>query len=390
MITFIHTADWQIGKPYGIVENEEKRVLLQQERISAIARIGQIARNRKAEFILVAGDLFDSTTPTKATVSATCRAIGNLNIPVYVIPGNHDHGGAGGLWDQPFYINEQKSLAPNLTLLLSNDPVDIGSAILFPCPLLRRHESNDLTAWLRTVDFNFLTDPQKPRIIIAHGTVQGFGEQNTDDENDAPVNYVDVDRIERQNFDYIALGDWHGTKQINDRTWYSGTHEIDRFLKGEEHNPGNILIVTAGRGRNPEVEIVRTTGMNWNSLNFEFNSDENITHFNTEVEEILGSRVNEDMFNLTLKGALGLKVQGELEETVDRLRARLISLKLQNQVVLAPTEEEIMELTDNNSNHLIKNVASRLMDMMAANNQEAELARTALRELYFTINTKDN
>ncbi len=62
----------------------------------------------------MAGDLFDSASVDKATVAATCSAIGQIDLPVLVIPGNHDHGGPGSVWEQAFFVREQAALAPNL------------------------------------------------------------------------------------------------------------------------------------------------------------------------------------------------------------------------------------------------------------------------------------
>ena len=39
MSTFLHTADWQLGKPFAGVEDPDKRVLLQHERLNAGRRI---------------------------------------------------------------------------------------------------------------------------------------------------------------------------------------------------------------------------------------------------------------------------------------------------------------------------------------------------------------
>jgi len=60
MVKFIHTADWQIGKPFAGIGDAHKRALVQQERIEAIKRIGRVAQENGAAFVLVAGDLFDS------------------------------------------------------------------------------------------------------------------------------------------------------------------------------------------------------------------------------------------------------------------------------------------------------------------------------------------
>ena len=42
MAHFIHTADWQIGKPYRQIADEQKRFKLQQERLNAIGRIREL------------------------------------------------------------------------------------------------------------------------------------------------------------------------------------------------------------------------------------------------------------------------------------------------------------------------------------------------------------
>ena len=76
-------------------------------------------------------------------------SIGALGLPVYVIPGNHDHGGAGCLWEQPFFLREREKLAPQLHVLRESEPVVRDDAVLLPCPLVRRHVVDDPTAWVR-------------------------------------------------------------------------------------------------------------------------------------------------------------------------------------------------------------------------------------------------
>lgn len=80
---FLHTADWQLGKPYARVTDPDKRSQLRRERYSAIDRIGRVAQEQGAAFIAVAGDLFDTHQPTKADVSSACSAIGALGLPFW-------------------------------------------------------------------------------------------------------------------------------------------------------------------------------------------------------------------------------------------------------------------------------------------------------------------
>jgi hypothetical protein len=167
MIKFLHTADWQLGKPYQRVNDDSKRARLQLERIACLRRIGETARDSNASFVLVAGDLFDSSSPVNATVAAACESIGAMKIPVLAIPGNHDHGGPGSLWAQPFFVREREKLAPNLRVLLDAKPIILDNAVIFPAPLLRRHDPADPTAWIRTAFDGHDFPADLPRIVLA-------------------------------------------------------------------------------------------------------------------------------------------------------------------------------------------------------------------------------
>lgn len=215
-ITFLHAADWQLGKPYARVFDETMRVRLQNERIDCLRRISDTVSKTNASFVLVVGDLFDIPSPVNSTVARACEAIGHMKVPVLVIPGNHDHGGPGSLWEQPFFIREREQHAPNLRVLLTAGPVMLDHAVVFPAPLLRRHDHTDPTSWIRSA-FDSPDFPRDlPRIVMAHGSVQGFDSaQDDEDEESKGLNRIDLSRLPDLEIDYIALGDWHGTKQIS-------------------------------------------------------------------------------------------------------------------------------------------------------------------------------
>jgi hypothetical protein len=124
--------------------------------------------------VLVAGDLFDAEILPTNTLLEVLQAIGEFKVPVLVIPGNHDHGVPGTLWHQNDCQRHRQTLAPNLRVLLQRQPIELDDLVLLPCPLLRRHEAIDPTAWLRDLDWNALT-AQKLRVLLAHGGVHGFG-----------------------------------------------------------------------------------------------------------------------------------------------------------------------------------------------------------------------
>lgn len=384
MTTFIHTADWQLGKAFARVEDFSKRVRLQQERISVLHRIADAVTDHNADFVLVAGDLFDSTTVTRTIVSEACSAIGRMSVPVYVIPGNHDHGGPGGIWEQAFFRQESEQLAPNLTILLSSEVVQTEHAVLFPCPLLRRHDSTDTTAWLRQIDADDLEQfGNKPRIVLAHGSTQGFGSVEEDEDSGGDsTNQIDLTRLPSGVFDYVALGDWHGTKQVADNAWYSGTPELDRFPKGDSNRPGNILVVQSTREVSPAVTVIATAKFGWHERAFRFSEDTELELFQQNIAEVIGNRVGEDLVRLDLTGSLGLIGQARLETILESLRSRLLRLKLSFNVRIAPTSAEIESLTTRSDDPVIAEVARALLSLAVGESENAQVARIALRELH--------
>ena len=380
---FLHTADWQIGKPFAGIRDEHKRSLVQHARVEAIKRIGVVAREASVDFVVVAGDLFDSPSADRSTVSAACSAVGQMGLPVFAIPGNHDHGGPGSVWEQDFFKREQSALAPNLTVLLEPAPFECDSAVLLPCPLLRRSVSLDLTEWLRSPDVFSALSTDKPRIVLAHGSTQTFsGNWEDDEEDSAAANLLDLSRLPDAEIDYIALGDWHGSKQVHPKAWFSGTPELDRFAKGGDHDPGNILLVEVQRGAQPQVTKEATAGLRWNELTFDFADDTALNEFQDRLSALLGQRTNEDLIRLRLSGSVGIEASSRLDEILESLEARLLRLKLTNQTRIAPTEAEIDALTTRTSDPLIANVAGQLVERAAGEDDDAQVARIALRELH--------
>jgi DNA repair protein SbcD/Mre11 len=85
-VRVLHTADWHVGKPLaGRSRLEEHEAVL--------AEIVDIARARRAEVVLVAGDLFDTTSPSPEAERIVYRTLLDLSQVghVVVIPGNHDN-----------------------------------------------------------------------------------------------------------------------------------------------------------------------------------------------------------------------------------------------------------------------------------------------------------
>lgn len=376
---FLHTADWQIGKPFQSIQDSSKREALRQQRLDTVRSFKSLIDSQELDFVVVCGDLFDSSTPDKATVSALCSAIGSLKVPVYAIPGNHDHGGPGCIWEQEFFQREQAELAPNFHILLKPEPVILENAVLLPCPLLRRHESNDPTAWLRSEPEGLPTD--LPRILLAHGSTQGFSSSG-DSDQDSAINRINLDQLSADTYDYIALGDWHGMKEITQNAWFCGTPEQDRFAKGDNNRPGQVLMIeTEGRPSPMRIQATSVGQIGWHEPEpFNLTSDDDLETLKTTIEHNVGTRTGKDLLKLNIHGTLSFAGAEQLEQLIESLHARLIRLRLDQQIQIEPTSEELEALTLSND-PLIAQVATALQHESANDS----IARDALRELHFQV-----
>ncbi|MFZ0409775.1 MAG: DNA repair exonuclease [Cyanobium sp.] len=395
MTRFLHTADWQIGKPYLSIEDDRKRFRLQQERLQAIGRIGEVARRHAVNFVLVAGDLFDSPTVPNAAVMEVMEAIGSLEIPVLVIPGNHDHGASGSLWFRSDLRRQQRQRAPNLQLLLERQPLELDSALLLPCPLLRRRESQDPSAWLTALDWSSLPR-HKPRIVLAHGGVQGFGGRDYEASEESPSpggNQLDLGRLPEAEIDYIALGDWHNLRQVSPRAWYCGTPEPDRFDQGEDNLRGQVLVVEASRGALPSVTVAATGRLGWHNLAVHFSQDDDLDRFAARLGTLLEGRVARDLLRLEVSGSLSLAAQRRYEALIQELRDQLLRLRLKGQCQATPQAAELQALTERPADPLIAAVASQLCQRLdqqeIAADGAAAVTRAALCQLHALVETHD-
>ena len=379
MTTFVHTADWQLGKPFASVRDPAKRALIQQERIEALRRVRDVAVARRASFVVVAGDLFDSPSPTRTVVAQALGVIGEIPLPVYAIPGNHDPGGHGGLWRQPFFESEHRTRAPNLHVLLDRRVVERNDAILIPCPLIDRQATSDPTAWVR--DLDFAAFDARPRIVLAHGSTGTFGAETDDEEVAGPANVVALGSLPLADIDYVALGDWHGCKEAGPKAWYSGTHETDRFPKAGQR-PGHVACVTVSRGGPPLVEPVPTGRLAWHGATLDLGDDAA-----ARVEAALAAVAAQAGFDrglvdLTLTGRTSLAARRELEGVLESWSHRLLRLDVHDEVAVVPSADEIRDLVDRADDPIIAGVATELVRRIEAGGDDAADAREAVNILH--------
>ncbi|RAI39239.1 metallophosphoesterase family protein [Rhodoplanes roseus] len=364
----VHTADWQIGKPF--VRFGAKAEAFRAARLDAVEAIGRLAVAEGAAHVLVAGDVFDSDTPTNVTLRAPLeRMRGFAAVTWHLLPGNHDAHRPGGPWER------MAALGPpaNVRLHLTAEPVVLApDAVLLPAPLTSRAETRDLTARMDDA----ATPPGTLRIGLAHGAVTRFGVAENEGE---ATNQIDPGRADKAGLDYLALGDWHRTREIGPRTWYAGTPEPDRH---DSQTVGTALLVTlTGAGAPPRVEP-RTVGtFRWAADAFEL-ADATPLASREALLRTTHDPVSKLVLKLKVTGALSIAARRALDEWLERLQAAVFHLDTTLALAVRPDPADIERI---DFDGVLRRVAESLKaraDDPALTTAERQVAEDALLALY--------
>ena len=335
-VRFLHTADLQLGRAFDAVPGDAG-AKLRDLRLSAIARLITLARDRRCQFMVIAGDLFDANTVSERIVGQTLEHLRASPVPVFVIPGNHDHGGqTNSVLSRASFLNAKPD---HLHVLTTTDPVRVDgvNAVLWPAPLMRRHVSGDPTAHLTHAALA-QASPADVQIGLAHGSVTDF---DFDRGTDEPAeNLIDPARAETAGLDYLALGDWHGALRVNARTWYSGTPETDRF---KDNASGFALVVDIdGRGAEPRVEQVPTGTARWIKHRCSLFGEADLDEFE-RWREGLTDPVHV-VLDLEFDGVLSLEETESFHQSLARLRDSVLFLRETGRILPRPTARELEDL----------------------------------------------
>lgn len=294
-----------------------------------VERIAAMAASGNYDAVLVAGDVFDAQTITERSIRRLFNAMQGYGGPWVMIPGNHDAALAESVWTRARRLdvipdNVHVALQPSVMVF-----ADLGFAVL-PAPLTQRQTMSDLTSWFDHAE----TPTGLLRIGLAHGSVQGILAQDIDSPNP-----IAPDRAQSARLDYLALGDWHGSKKIDARTWYSGTPEQDRF---KSNDAGHVLGVDiTGPGASPEVSVHAMGGYQWLSWQHTLDIDSDVDQLLQQLDQVAASSVLE----LSIRGHIDLAGQQRLQAGLSAAEARLRCLQYDStDLQLRPTDADIAAL----------------------------------------------
>lgn len=225
MLTIIHGADFHLDSPFaGLTpQRAAQRRGEQRELLSALA---ELARERRADLVLLSGDLLDSHQTYRETAQVLSQALGQIPCPVFLAPGNHDYYHPKSLYaalDWPENVHIFTSHALEAVEVPQLGCVVHGRAFQAP-----RAEVSPLAGFSAPQD-------GKLHLMVLHGQVEGGGDY-------APMARAD---IAASGLTYLALGHVHqysGIQREGNTFWaYPGCPEGRGF---DETGEKGVLCLT--------------------------------------------------------------------------------------------------------------------------------------------------
>lgn len=308
-VRFLHSSDWQLGVTRRFL-SEDAQARWSAARFDAVRELGRVAAEERCEFVVVAGDVFESNQVDRRTVARACDALSAIPVPVFLLPGNHDPLDAGSVFRsatwrarKPAHVRVLEELGGSVEV---RPGVEVAGA-----PWTSKRPLRDLVAAAAN-ELSPLIGGL--RVLVAHGAVDMLS-PNSDDP--AGICVADAEKaIAEGRFHYLALGDRHSVTCVgtSGRIWYSGTPEAYDF---DEVQPGHIVVVEAGPER--IVTTPRRVGA-WmfHEERTEVASDDDVEALMRRLE----SQQNKELavVKLRLVGTLTIRQRARLDQILDHAR----------------------------------------------------------------------
>lgn len=235
MVRFVQTSDWQLGMTRYFLEGEAQ-ARYTAARMDAIRSIGEVVRSERCDFVLVAGDVFESNLVSRRTVARSLEAMAAIPAPVYLLPGNHDPFDAASVYTSQAF---RQACPGNVVVLHEAGVHQVGAGVeILAAPWPAKPALSDLAA-------DALGAAEAPgdgtlRILLAHGPVDVL---SPDEDDPARIRLSGLEAaLDAGLLHHVALGDRHSRLSVGrtGRVHYSGSPEVTAF---RDEVPGDVLVV---------------------------------------------------------------------------------------------------------------------------------------------------
>jgi DNA repair exonuclease SbcCD nuclease subunit len=306
-VRFLHTSDWQLGMTRHYLAGEAQS-RFSQARLDAIATMADLARERGCAFVVVAGDVFETNQPDQRTVMRALDRLARFDVPVYLLPGNHDPYDPSSIYRNPAFVDRCPAQVHVLRDATPHVPVEgvevVGATWTSKEPL------RDLVAdACEASPADGVT-----RIVVGHGSVpEVSGSFDT-------FGAIALDRVEAAiaegRVGYVALGDRHSCTAVgtSGRVRFSGAPEPTSYV---EEDAGTALVVDLA---DDAVDVDRVVVGTWryHTVDLPVDSDRDLDALEAALDAI--GDPSRAIVRLKLRGTLDLRQAARLEDALERRR----------------------------------------------------------------------
>jgi DNA repair exonuclease SbcCD nuclease subunit len=335
---FLHTADWQLGMTRHFLAGDAQPRYSAARR-DAVAGLGALAAEVGAEFVVVAGDVFEHNQLAPQVIGQSLEAMRAIGIPVYLLPGNHDPLDASSVYTGALFTAE----CPDNVVVLDRPgihQVRPGLQIV-AAPWRSKAPTTDLVAEV----LDGLPADDITRVLVAHGGVDVL-----DPDRDKPslIRLAGLEEaLARGAIHYAALGDKHSLTQVGSsgRVWYSGAPEVTNF-DDVESAPGDVLVVDVNDDDRTVTVQPRHVG-HWRfvTLRREVDNNREIADLDLNLDQM--TEKDRTVVRLALTGSLSVTDRAALDACLDkyaRLFAWLGLWERHTDLAVVPADGEFTDL----------------------------------------------
>lgn len=215
---FLHLSDLHLGKNLNGFS-------LYQDQAYILHQVMQIAQNEQIEAVIIAGDIFDKSVPNSQAIQLFDEFLtswAELNLPVFIISGNHDNAqrvafGANLFKQNNIFISPVYN--GNISPITLED--NFGKINFYLLPFLKPttvrnfFPDEEITSYNQAIEValkNISLNTNERNILIAHQFVTGAYICDSEDIVVGGIDNIDANLF--QDFDYVALGHLHTPQTI--------------------------------------------------------------------------------------------------------------------------------------------------------------------------------
>jgi DNA repair exonuclease SbcCD nuclease subunit len=233
-------ADVHLGARHG--DLGEAAAKQRERQFAAFSRAIDAAIERRADVVLVCGDLFDSNAQPRRSVERAAgelRRLAERNIRAVLIPGTHDCYDGTSIY-RAFDLRALAGTPPGSDLLTVLTP-DVPDVLFDDLDLVvhGRVSGTKTRADSPLAGFDAAADTRaRLHVGMIHGSIRVEGKVETDDVLFTP------EEVASSGLHYLALGHWHSFRQgrSGGTTWaYPGAPEP---VAVDQDGAGQVLLVT--------------------------------------------------------------------------------------------------------------------------------------------------